>query len=95
VNKKTNIMESLNMLLQVGLGITSLVCLVMVIIEMFAQGGTGLGIATIVLTFLCGIGALIAFIWGWVAAGRPKLMMTWTVVWVLSFILQVTLGNPF
>jgi len=68
------------MLLQVGLGITSLVCF---------------GIATIVLTFLCGIGALIAFIWGWVAAGRPKLMMTWTVVWVLSFILQVTLGNPF
>jgi hypothetical protein len=53
-------MQVLGLLLQVVGGITSLVCFVMVLVKMFQNGKTGLGIACIVLVFCCGIGGLIA-----------------------------------
>lgn len=58
-------MNTMIQVLQGLAGLGSLVCLIMVIIQMFQHEQTGLGIACIVLTF-CGIGALIAFIYGWV-----------------------------
>src|SRR5207244_2318083 len=57
-------MQTLALLLQGVAGIASLVCFVMVLIQMFQHGQTGLGIACIVLIF-CGVGGLIAFIYGW------------------------------
>jgi hypothetical protein len=61
-----------------GLGI--LVCFILVVIKMFQHGQTGLGIATIVLAF-CGIGFLVAFIYGWVRAREwnlTNIMLIWT-----------------
>jgi len=72
--------------IQLVLALPSLVCLVLVIINMFQNGKTGLGIATVVLTFLCGIGSLIAFVWGWMNMGG-KVMITWTALTILGIIL--------
>jgi ABC-type transport system involved in cytochrome bd biosynthesis fused ATPase/permease subunit len=56
--------------LQGILGIISLVCFILVLVRMFQENQTGLGVACIILLFCFGIGALIAFIVGWVNAGR-------------------------
>ncbi|HAI43470.1 MAG TPA: hypothetical protein DCM40_37915 [Maribacter sp.] len=74
--------------IQLVLALPSLVCLIIVIVNMFQNGKTGLGIATIILTFLCGIGSLIAFIWGWMNVGG-KVMIAWTVLTVAGIIASV------
>ena len=63
-------MAYLLMALQAIVGIAWLVCFIMVLIKMFQQGQTGLGIACIVLVFCVGIGGLIAFIFGWINAQK-------------------------
>tara|TARA_Y100000401_G_C8311419_1_gene219942 strand:- start:1213 stop:1467 length:255 start_codon:yes stop_codon:yes gene_type:complete len=74
--------------IQLVLALPSLVCLIIVIVNMFQNGKTGLGIATIILTFLCGIGSLIAFIWGWMNVGG-KVMIAWTILIVAGIIASV------
>jgi hypothetical protein len=72
------------------LGIIGLVCFVMVVVKMFQNDQTGLGIACIVLVF-CGIGALIALVYGWIKADEWKiknLMIGWTVCIVLNLIVS-------
>ena len=71
--------------IQLVLALPSLVCLVIVIINMFQNGKSGLGIATIILTLFCGIGSLIAFVWGWMNMGG-KVMIVWTVLTVAGII---------
>ena len=73
---------------QLVLAISSLVCLVLVIKDMFAEGKTGQGIACIVLTFVCGIGSLIAFVWGWMNTGG-KVMIAWTGLWIAGLIASI------
>ena len=74
--------------IQLVLALPSLVCLIIVIVNMFQNGKTGLGITTVVLTLLCGIGSLIAFIWGWMNIGG-KVMIAWTVLTVAGIIASV------
>ena len=88
-------METLNILLQVGLCVTSLVCLVMVIADMFSQGSSGLGIASAVLTLVCGIGSLIAFVWGWTSASNRKVMLIWTAAIVGNIIMTAIFGPAY
>ena len=76
--------------IQLVLALPSLVCLIIVIKSMFNNGNTGLGIATIVLTFVCGIGSLIAFIWGWMNVGG-KVMIAWTVLTIASIIAGIAI----
>jgi len=71
--------------IQLILALPSLVCLIIIIKSMFNNGNTGLGIATIVLTFVCGIGSLIAFVWGWMNVGG-KVMIVWTVLTIVGII---------
>ncbi|HMC66840.1 MAG TPA: hypothetical protein VKI65_18030 [Gemmataceae bacterium] len=76
-------------ILQWLIAIGSLVCFVLVVIQMFQRGQTGLAIACIVLLFCCGIGKLVAFIYGWVKSkewGITNLMLAWTGIIVLGFI---------
>ena len=73
---------------QLVLAIASLVCLVLVIKDMFAEGKTGLGISCIILTFVCGIGSLIAFVWGWMNTGG-KVMIAWTGLWIAGLIASI------
>ena len=58
-------------------GLGSLVCFILVLIHLFQSGETGLGIACIVLVFVCGIGALIAFVKGWMD-DLGTVMWVWT-----------------
>lgn len=84
-------MQTVLMVLQILVGIPSLVCFIMVLIKMFQAGQTGLGIACIVL-ICCGIGGLIAFIYGWVKSkewGITNIMLIWTACIVVGIILQI------
>jgi hypothetical protein len=68
-------------------GLGSLVCFILVLIQMFQRGRTGLGIACIVLSFCCGIGGLVAFIYGWMnhrGWGLTNVMIVWTVCWIIG-----------
>lgn len=70
--------------------LAALVCFIMVVVAMFKAGDTTLGIVCIVLA-ICGfgLGALIAFVMGWVNAGKwnvQKIMPIWTaaaIAWIL------------
>ena len=71
--------------IQLVLALPSLVCLIIVIVNMFQNGSSGLGIATIILTLFCGIGSLIAFVWGWMNMGG-KVMIAWTILTIAGII---------
>ena len=69
-------------------GIGSLICFIMVLIHYFNQGETGFGITCIVLTFICGIGPLIAFVKGWMD-GLGNIMLIWTGCVAAGFIANI------
>jgi hypothetical protein len=75
--------------LQWLLGLVTLVCFVMVLIKMFQSGEQTMGIVCIVLVF-CGIGAIIAFVYGWINATKwniKNVMLIWTGAWIAGVIL--------
>ena len=77
--------------IQLVLALPSLVCLIIAWVAMFQQGKTGLGIACILLTLLCGIGGLITFIWGWMSNNvNIKVMIAWTLLIIVSTVASVT-----
>jgi hypothetical protein len=47
-------------------GLGGLICFILVLVQMFQRGSSVLAIACLVLTLCCGLGALIAFIYGWI-----------------------------
>ena len=64
------------------------ICWILVLIKMFQNGQTGLGI----LSIFCGI---VAFIYGWVKVNEWNLktvMIVWTACWALSIVLVVAGG---
>jgi len=70
-------------------GIASLVCFILVIVQMFKHDKTGMGIACIVLFFCCGIGGLITFIYGWVKSREwqiTNIMIVWTICVIITAI---------
>jgi hypothetical protein len=70
-------------------GIVSLVCWIMVLIQMFQREGVLLGI----LGILC---SLWAFIWGWMnveKTGQKQIMLIWTVAVIAGLVLQFTVGK--
>ena len=83
--------------LVVGLAsLVSLICFILVLIQMFQRGKTGLAIACIVLLLLCGLGMLIVFIYGWMNAKAwniQNIMTVWTVCWVIE-IIGVAIAPP-
>lgn len=91
-------MISLLWLLGVVCGIGSLICFILVLIQMFQRGQTGLAIASIVLAFCCGIGELIAFVYGWMNAQAwniQNIMMAWTaciIAGILIYVLMLVMG---
>ena len=84
--------------LQVLVGLGSLACFILVLVKMFQNGQTGLGVVCIVLVFCVGIGALIAFIVGWMNANRwgiTNIMIVWTVCWIVGIVLGFMAPLPF
>jgi hypothetical protein len=83
-------MGSLLFALQVILSVISLVCYILVIVQMLQHGQTGLAVACIIGLFICGIGGLVTFIVGWMRAnewGIRNIMLAWTGCIVAGFIL--------
>ena len=77
--------------IQLVLALPSLVCLIIIIKNMFDNGSSGLGIATIILTLVCGIGGLITFIWGWMSNNvNIKVMIAWTLLIIVSTVASLT-----
>ncbi|MBN2290931.1 MAG: hypothetical protein JXM70_00815 [Pirellulales bacterium] len=78
-------MGTLLQLIGYGLSIGSLVCYILVLIKMFQNSETTMGVICIVTFILCGLGVLIAFIVGWINAGKWQIQQTmW--IWTGCFI---------
>lgn len=67
-----------------------------VCIKMFKNGQTGMGVACLVMWFLClGLGGPLSFIFGWIKAGEWKmkgLMLAWTGFGLVSFMTFACMG---
>ncbi len=86
-------MEMLLLLLLGVCGIGSVVCYVMVIIKMFSNDESTMGIVCLV-TLLCGVGGLIAFVYGWMKSGTwgiQNLMLAWTGCFVVNILVWVAM----
>jgi hypothetical protein len=77
-------------------GLISLVCFILVIVRMFQHTQTLMGVACLVGVLLCGIGGVVAFVYGWMKAGEWRMkdtMLTWTaclvVIIVVSFFVPI------
>lgn len=83
-------MAIIGMILQLVASVAGLVCFIMVLIKMFQNDQTTLGIVCIVTAVLCcGIGGLIAFVMGWVKSSEwdtKQVMLIWTGAIVASLI---------
>jgi len=69
--------------------IASLVCFILVLIKMFQNGQTVLGIVCII---FCLIGILVAFIMGWVNVAKwniKNVMLVWTGCIVVNIVLSI------
>jgi hypothetical protein len=88
-------MTALLQLLASAAWIGSLVCFVLMVIEMFRHGHTGLAIVCIVLAWFCGIGVLIAFIFGWSKVHEWNLqnLMTWWTTFIAVGLLASAFGG--
>jgi len=77
------------------IGLVWLICFILVVVKMFQNGQSGLGIVTLITTFCCGgIGFLIAFVVGWMNAntwGIKNVMLAWTVS-ILLYIGLIVVG---
>lgn len=90
--------DTLSQILLGVAGLVNLICFIMVVIQMFQRGATTMGIVCIVLALCCGLGGLIAFIFGWVKAGQwniSKLMTVWTVAVVIEVVISALNPAPF
>jgi hypothetical protein len=79
-------------ILQMLIGLGALVCFIIVLIKQFQIGGALHGIIGII---TCGIWT---FIWGWMNSGKlgiKNIMLIWTVLWVVAFILGAMGGFSF
>ena len=85
-------MGALVSLLAMVIGLGSLVCFILTLIKMFQSDETTMGIVCIVTFFLCGLGALIAFIVGWINASKwqnQQVMFFWTCCIIANIVLSV------
>lgn len=70
--------------------LVAFVCCILVIVKMFQNNQTGLGIGTIVGMFVCGIGYILALIFGWKnkeAWKLEKVMPIFTISLILGLVL--------
>lgn len=88
-------MTTLFHLLASAAAIGSLVCFVLMLIEMFRRGHTGLAIVCIILAWFCGIGGLIAFVYGWSKAQEWNIqnLMTWWTTFLVVGLLASAFGG--
>ncbi|HEX5732885.1 MAG TPA: hypothetical protein VF131_08625 [Blastocatellia bacterium] len=81
---------SILLLLAWAVGLGAFIIFIMVLIKQFQNAGPVHGIIGII---TCGIWT---FIWGWMNAsklGIKNLMLTWTALWILYFVLFFAAGG--
>ena len=74
-----------------ALQLAVLICFIYVVVKMFQNGSTILGIVCLV-TACCGIGGIIAFVVGWVRSSQwniKGLMLVWTVAIIAEIVLGI------
>jgi len=73
----------------------SLICFILVIIEMLQRGAVAMAVTCILLSLCCGLGGLIAFVYGW-ARSSDWHIATVMKVWTVAFIVDLLAGfiNP-
>jgi hypothetical protein len=74
------------------IGLVALVCFVLVVVKMFQAGDTTMGIICVVGVLACGIGVLVAFVYGWIKSSEYKIqqvMLIWTAAIVVNIVLSV------
>lgn len=74
-----------------------LVCFILVVVRMFQNGATTMGIVTLLASLCCGIGTLIALVVGWMNADRwgiRNLMIIYTILIVLALIFGTVAPTP-
>lgn len=88
-------MTTLLNLLASAAGLGSLVCFVLMLIEMFRRGHTALAIVCFILAWFCGIGLLIAFVFGWSKVQEWNLqnLMTWWTTFLVVGLLVSAFGG--
>lgn len=82
-------METVGLILRGVGGLGALVCFILILVQMFQRNQSGLGITCIILAFCCGIGSLIAFVYGWINSREwnvMPIMLAWTFCIVLTLI---------
>lgn len=73
-------------------GFVSLFCYIFVVYKMFVESETVIGIVCAVGILFCGIGVLVAFVYGWIKANEWEIkpvMFAWTGFWVAGVILNI------
>ena len=73
----------------------SLFCFGFVVYKMYTEGDTVMAIVCGVGFLACGIGYLIAFVYGWMKSNLSEIkpiMLVWSCSWGLSFILNIVVG---
>lgn len=79
-------------LLQLVAAIGWLVCFIMVIIKMCQRDATALAIVSLLMLILCGIGAVVVFIYGWIKAAEweiTRVMLIWTACFIGGTVLAL------
>jgi hypothetical protein len=77
----------------VGLAfLVNFICFILVLIQMFQHGAKGMAIACIVLSLCCGLGSLVAFVYGWMKARQWNISNLMT-VWTIAVVIQVVAGS--
>jgi hypothetical protein len=77
----------------VGLAsLVSFICFILVLVQMFQRGAKGIAITCIVLTFCCGVGPLITFVYGWVKASAWNISTLMT-IWTVAIAIDVVAGS--
>ena len=77
------------------LGLIALVCYIMTVVKMFQNTDSALGIASAVGFIVCGIGVLVAFIFGWIKVNdyeNKTVMIVWTACIAFNLILSFAAG---
>ena len=90
-------MQTAGSILSSAAALAWLICFIIVLIRMFQHGHAILAIVCAVLFFVCGIGTLIAYIFGWMKSKEWNLstiMLIWTVAGILLIVGGVIGPSP-
>ena len=86
------------LIVQLILSLVCFICFILILIKMFKAHKIGFGIVCIILTFIIGIGSLLAFIYGWVKSSEirsKRIMKLWTICIIVNIVLTIIVITEF